>query len=511
MNCIPRIAAIALCCIAFGSAKILAESARPFPQHALYSHDSIYPSNYSQDEQDQHVRDFYDIWKQRYLVDAGTSPNGTPMYRVITAENSPLTFSEGQGYGMVIVALMAGHDPDSQQLFDGLWAFSRQHLSAIDNLLMSWKIDNGSSVDGNDSAFDGDADIAYSLLLAEEQWGETSPVNYKAEASQVMEAILLSTVGADSLLPKLGDWVSDNGGQYNQYSPRSSDFMPAHFHAFARATQDPTWNQVVLNSQAVIDSIQKNHSPNTGLLPDFIVDCDDIESCRPAGSGFLEGPYDGQYYYNAGRVPWRISLDALLNDDPVSKAQALKMSRWLHASTGGQIDNIKSGYTLDGEGIHHDFISSFFVAPFAVAAMLDPEQQDFLNDLYDYIYQQHENYYSDSINLFSLLILSGNYWNPVADGPLPDDNPGEKEEDAFSVEIDVFSDWGSGYCATVAVENLSNRRADWKVDLSIDGQISTIWNATYTQAGADVVAEGIDWNNFISAGEIRHFGFCAQQ
>ncbi len=170
--------------VLFYTSLTFANPNRPFPQHINYATGTIYPTNFTQAEQDQHVRDFYDYWKSHYLVAAGTK-EGKQLYRVAFGKNSNITVSEGQGYGMVIVALMAGHDPDAQALFDGLWLFSRNFPSSIDQRLMSWKIDNGSSTDGDDSAFDGDVDIAYGLLLEHEQWGNTTGIDYKNAASEV--------------------------------------------------------------------------------------------------------------------------------------------------------------------------------------------------------------------------------------------------------------------------------------------------------------------------------------
>ncbi len=50
---------------------------------------------------------------------------------------------------------------------------------------------------------------------------------------------------------------------------------------------------------------QEHFSPETGLLPDF-VQRDEANRPRPAGEKFLESPYDGRYFLNAGRVPLRI-------------------------------------------------------------------------------------------------------------------------------------------------------------------------------------------------------------
>lgn len=153
---------------------------------------------------------------------------------------------------MIIVAVMAGHDPEAQTLFDGGFQVP---------------------VKGNNSnsAFDGDCDIAYALLLADAQWGSGGAVRYKDEALTVIAGILASTIGPNRRLPMLGDWVRSGDAAYSEYTPRSSDFMPGHFRSFGKATGDPVWTEVVNATQSVITSLQTHYSALTGLLPDFIV------------------------------------------------------------------------------------------------------------------------------------------------------------------------------------------------------------------------------------------------
>ncbi len=389
----------------------LDEISRPFPQHVTYAPDTILPNLHTQDEMDEHVRAFYEDWKSKYLVEAGTNSDGIPMFRVAFGRDEPShskTVSEGQGYGMLIVPIMAGYDADAQMIFDGLFTFAREHPSEGDTRLMDWNVPDP---EGNSSAFDGDADIAYGLLLADAQWGSGGHINYKAEAQQMIAGILESTIGPQSHLPMLGDWVDANGVDYNQYTPRSSDFMPVNFRAFGQATDDPVWEDVVLQSQHVMTAIQTTYSTETGLLPDFIVIKD--ESPQPAPPEYLENITDGAYNYNAGRDPWRVGLDALLHDDAASRSIAQKISQWIQAATGSDPANIRAGYELDGTPLPgSDYFTTFFVAPLGVAAMTDPSQQDWLNAIYGSVYDRHEDYYEDSVNLLCLLVMTGNFWTP---------------------------------------------------------------------------------------------------
>jgi endoglucanase len=383
----------------------------PFPQHVTYAPGSILPNQRTREQLDDDVRAFYDYWKSQYLIQDGVGSDGAPLYRVAFGKDESAkgtTVSEGQGYGMLIVPMMAGYDPDAQSIFDGLWGFARAHPSEVDSRLMDWNIPEP---EGNDSAFDGDADIAYGLLLADAQWGSGGRVDYKAEALTMIAGILESTVGGESHLPMLGDWVGSDDPQYNQFTPRSSDFMLANFRAYRKATGDSVWDDVVLQSQKVMSEIQEKHSPETGLLPDFIVKSDG--GFVPAPSNFLEAETDGAYGYNAGRVPWRVGLDALLFDDETSREIVLKISRWAESAAGGNPSNVRAGYSLDGTPLpDSDYFSTFFVSPLGVAAMNDPAQQDWLNAVYDSVRDRHEDYYEDSVTLLCLLAMTGNSWTP---------------------------------------------------------------------------------------------------
>lgn len=87
----------------------------------------------------------------------------------------------------------------------------------------------------------------------------------------------------------------------------------------------------------------------------------------------MEGANHGKYAYNAGRVPWRIGTDALLNNDAKSLAAARKISEWAHSATGGDPLKIHAGYALNGTPLSgSNYFTSFFVAPIGVAAMLTP-------------------------------------------------------------------------------------------------------------------------------------------
>lgn len=262
------------------------------------------------------------------------------------------------------------------------------------------------------SATDGDMDIAYSLLLANAQWGSNGKINYLAEAQYIIAAIMKKEINANTFSVLLSNAVLSDSKDYNDM--RSSDFMPAHFKAFSKATNDKTWNKIADANYILFNFMQKKFSEDAGLLPDFIEHIN--TKPVPAKAHYLESKYDGKYNYNACRVPWRIATDAIINGDSRAKKIAGKINNWIRKTTNGNPDNISAGYTLEGNDIRKRYFEAMsFIAPFAVSAMADSKNQIWLNKLWDYITSfdiDQYDYYDNTIKMISMIILSGNYWAP---------------------------------------------------------------------------------------------------
>lgn len=421
----PRLApAIACLLLALAARPGGAQAPRyPFPQHVPGPPGTILPAHESRTQLDADVAAAYGRWKAAHLLAAGTEPDGHPRYRIRHAAGAnPDTVSEGQGYGMVIVALMAGHDAAARTVFDGLVEYARDHRSVVDARLMDWSVpaNEAPNPPDDDCAFDGDADIALGLLLAERQWGNGGRIDYRAEALSVLAGLRQSALGPVSHLPLLGDWVEPDGSTYNQRTVRTSDFMPAHFRAFAAATGDGEWQTAVTAVAAVAAALRDGYAPATGLLPDFTVPASAVDpSPQPAPPEFLEGPTDGDYSYNAGRVPWRFATDALLSQAATSRATALAISNWARTTTAGVPTVFRAGYRLDGTALpDSDYFSTFFVAPLGAAARLDPTHPAWLEAIFEAVKLEQQGYYEDSVALLSLLVMSGNFWTPDRAGLL---------------------------------------------------------------------------------------------
>jgi endoglucanase len=189
--------------------------------------------------------------------------------------------------------------------------------------------------------------------------------------------------------------------------------MPATFKAFYKATNNNEWLMLNEKGYAIFKYIQKKYSHVTGLIPDFVQDCN--KKPRPAKPHFLESNYDGCYYYNACRVPWRVASDFLFNADPKAKLIAEKITNWLIKHTNADTAQIRAGYYLNGKNIPgNNYYCPAFIGPLAVAAMTDKKYQKWLNNLWDCLVNTNLNenrYYDNTIKMLCLIILSGNYWS----------------------------------------------------------------------------------------------------
>jgi endo-1,4-beta-D-glucanase Y len=383
---------------------------RPFPQNLSYP-GCIKPSNVTQIDINNSIRNYYDYWKSIYVRESnGVTPGGG--YYVFTrgtgGSGNEVTTSEAHGYGMIIFALMAGCDNQAKQYFDGMFNMFDKHRSVDDPDTMSWIIDRSeltSKDEGN--ATDGDMDIAYALLLAHYQWGSDGKINYLAQARRMItDGIKGGSVSLSTKRTLLGKWSTD------QYATRVSDWMIDHFKAFQGVTNDDFWDDATRTVYGLINQLTSKYAPRTGLMPDFVIG----SPPRPAAPKFLEAETDGDYSWNSCRYPWRMATAFAHYGAPEAQAAANKAVNWLKKKTNGDPGNIKAGYTLGGTQLA-PYDSVAFTAPFMAACIVDSSHQSYLNSGWNIIANYRESYYGDTINLLCMLLISGNWWPPTPHAP----------------------------------------------------------------------------------------------
>jgi endoglucanase len=407
LNLLKRIFVIA--CILYRGQVFAQQPQKPFPQHIKYYAGAIKPNGLSQTQLDDAVRTFYTQWKKRFIKNVLGKAES---YIWFEGKDKKQCVSEGQGYGMIIVTLMAGYDTGAKITYDQLFNYYKVHPSGRGKRLMAWaQYTNGKDVDKT-SATDGDIDIAYSLLLADKQWGSKGSINYLQAAKNIIGDIMQYEINPQTWSVTLSDAVESESKDY--FAMRSSDFMPSHLKAFARATHDDRWLKVTDAGYKLFIGLEDKYSPDAGLVPDFIVGIN--KNPKPAPPHFLESAYDGYYNYNACRVPWRIGTDYLLTGDKRAKTIADRINRWIRETTNNDTYNLSAGYTLAGNDIKGRYFEALsFIAPFAVSATVDQKNQPWLNKIWQYLVDfklKDFDYYDNTIKLLDMIVISGNYWPP---------------------------------------------------------------------------------------------------
>ena len=373
---------------------------------------------------------YYADWKSTYLRE-NTYVSSETQYYVFYGEQTfeqvhhevPVTVSEAHGYGMLISVLMADYDADAKDIFDGMYWYYIAHPSSIAPHLMAWQqSDNGRELvdsNGSDSATDGDLDIAYALLLADSVWGSEGEIDYRKAAEQVIGDIMEYEVSREGSILRLGDWAYDveEGDKYYN-ATRSSDFIMQYFPVFADVTGDSRWMQLYDTTYGIIDQFTDEYK--TGLLPDFIIK-DKAGKWIAAPAGFLEDENDGNYYYNACRVPWRISTDAIVGNNADAKHYAETVSAFFKKKTGGDPGQIMAGYTPDGKAVS-DWDDLCFTAPLMLAsnAAGDTEFHDAIRQMVLDI--GTDSYFGNTIAMLCLITDDGGWLVPENSGLAGDVN-----------------------------------------------------------------------------------------
>ncbi|MGH8448429.1 glycosyl hydrolase family 8 [Pseudomonas sp.] len=409
-------------CIA--ASALLASDAWAFNQAAPYHAGSIKPNHLSQAVMDQQLTRFYKEWKALYL----STECGNDRYFIkVNADGKPvgggtaphtITVSEAHGYGMLLSVMMAEQDPDAQKIFDGMVRYFKDHPAKSDPGLMAWNQVEGcgnstGKFRGNASATDGDLDIAYALLLADQAWGSQGAIDYRSQANQVLAAIMHHEVHPRTHHLLLGDWAGTDGDSELEYATRSSDFMQSHLNSFFAMTGDKRWLAVRDKTYSIINTFTERYSAGSALLPDFVSHLD--TSITPARADLLEGKNDGDYAWNAARYPWRVGLDYLMYGDARALDTLTTFNQWARATTGDQPGRFNNGYRVDGSTLDEDQNDPAYISALGVSAMISPGNQPWLNNIWDNL--QHRplkahDYYANTLKLLGMVVMSGHWERP---------------------------------------------------------------------------------------------------
>lgn len=385
----------------------------------------IQPTNYTRAQMDTEIIRCYNLWKAARLRQAppfvGHSISDYAGVTITDGYFSQFTntattscVSEGLGYGMLIMVLMAGYDPNARTYFDGMYKIARArpaygnyfagHASA--RFLAEWRLaPNMDSFGDGWSAVDGDEDIAMALLMAHRQWGSGGAINYQAQAINTINAM------------KAVHFVAAGEPQHSsfqRYASRTSDYMINHFREYAVATGDTFWTATTIPRCAtLITNIISGFSPVAKLQPGFIVDTPTAP--KPSPGNIMESAWEGDHDNNACRNAWRWGTDYILTGDTTWGNFARDNAKWIMQLNGGNPFQTNEMYHLDGTGFAGTYFAPHVNGPVMVGCMRNGNANDqtWLNAQFQAsVNNFNTNYYASEIQLICLLVASGNWWAP---------------------------------------------------------------------------------------------------
>ncbi len=353
----------------------------------------------------------YATWKADLLTQSGM-PGGMPAgaWRVkvpdqgsagYTPSGQPrplnLTFSEGIGYAMFILAYASRpnspiYDSGAKAIFDGLWTYYKFYRDA--NGLMNWLIYPDGSVQGTGGATDGDEDVAIALVLMHRFVGSAGSINYGADATTLINKIRdheFSPVGHS-----IGDNIMLNGDQWDinldRYMP--DYFAPAWYREFQFHTSDSRWTNIInVNYPKAITYFYNNYP--SGYVPD--------QSKRDSTT--LGYAYN--YGYNAIRMPWRVGADYLWNNNSTAGNNLAKLANSERNRANQVPANARAERDLSGNN-PATYINKAYISGFGLAGVADASAAVWARDCILWLKDATEkNYFGQNLELIALLALTG--------------------------------------------------------------------------------------------------------
>jgi len=302
---------------------------------------------------------------------------------VIAPEQSGVVSSESMGYGMLIAAAMG-----DKAAFDKFYGYVKMNLSGG---LMTWK--NGSQ----GSATDADEDIAYALLMANQQWPAGG---YKAGADSMISAIASSDI--------VGGKVT--GGSMFQSVFNASYFAPAWYRSFGASFSNVTTTTYGL--------VNANVSAPTAGIP---TDWGNLSDGKPTASGSANVTSEisdpsGAMGYDAARVPWRLGLDACLGSTNTTALNSIVSFFAAKYGAGAKIDLMDAGFIKSSGAVHPKAVTlqGSYIGPIGVgamavknAAMRDRAFRTMLDILESGDF--NHTYFPTTVGLLTVLAMAGDF------------------------------------------------------------------------------------------------------
>ena len=370
MNCLVKMGLAGL--MAFGLSQAAVNF--PYPQMSDYGGNATLLSDKaaaSEQLKSQFAAWMKDMYNEQGDIAGVRSDPGSDQY-----------FSEGVGYGMLLMVYFSDNTTSYQSQFDKLWNFYKKFDDG--NGLMHWKIGKLSEVWDKGAALDGDIDAAAALVMAYYQFGDEK---YLTAAKTLIQAMKKPEFESNGLhLP--GDSWGDAG--FNRKNP--GYFDPAYMPLFAAIDTENSefWSKTAYDANMKLYESSSNEV-KTGLVDDWT-----------DKNGKSEDDY---YSYDASRAPWRNAKAVCWHGDQRALAIDKKMAEFVSTISAS---NMKGPVIRSSGSLGNDH-NSTFVTSLMTALISDAKYQSKLDEYWkEAVNLGRENYFNQSLKLLNGLLVSGN-------------------------------------------------------------------------------------------------------
>lgn len=324
--------------------------------------------------------------------------------------------TEGMSYGLMIAVQF-----DRKDIFDRLWRWSKKYMQHQEGLLkgyFAWSCQTDGTRNAQGPASDGELYYVTSLIFASNRWGNSTGINYLAEAQNILNSSM-QKIGMERVAPlinlehQLIIFTPDPfGGRFTD----PSYHIPAFYEVWARWAEDGRsefWRVCARKSR---EYLHKSIHPVTGLNPDYNnYDGTLLGSKRVIGDAFR---------FDSWRVPMNIALDYswACADRKWQQEYGNKIQNFFYSQG---IDSFVDQYNVDGTTVTELLGAGGYkklrhslglVATTAAVSLVctHDKSREFVDRLWDAKHVPYDDgyfdaYYDGLLRLFAFMHLSGNY------------------------------------------------------------------------------------------------------
>ena len=324
--------------------------------------------------------------------------------------------TEGMSYGLMIAVQF-----DRKDIFDRLWRWGKKYMQHQEGPLkgyFAWSCKTDGTRNAQGPASDGELYYVTSLIFASNRWGNSTGINYLAEAQNILDCSM-QKIGMERVAPlinlehQLITFTPDPfGGRFTD----PSYHVPAFYEVWARWAEDGRsefWRACARKSR---EYLHKSIHPVTGLNPDYNnYDGTLLGSKRVIGDAFR---------FDSWRVPMNIALDYswACADRKWQQEYGNKIQNFFYSQG---IDSFVDQYNVDGTTVTELLGAGGYkklrhslglVATTAAVSLVctHDKSREFVDRLWNVKHVPYDDgyfdaYYDGLLRLFAFMHLSGNY------------------------------------------------------------------------------------------------------